>query len=77
MLRVLKECGGVEQLTVLCKLANCSSQIARGLEKKALIEIFDRVIMQDYYGDLNVPQATRLVLNAEQKELYPKLTNPF
>ncbi|MCA9730814.1 primosomal protein N' [candidate division KSB1 bacterium] len=67
MLRVLKECGGVEQLTVLCKLANCSSQIARGLEKKALIEIFDRVIMQDYYGDLNVPQATRLVLNAEQK----------
>ncbi|KAA3620197.1 MAG: primosomal protein N' [Calditrichaeota bacterium] len=77
MLDELKKSGGVEQLSRLCKSTNSSSQTAKALEKKRLIKLFDRVVEQDYYGDLHVPPAPRLVLNSEQEQAVTKISEPL
>ncbi len=76
MLRALDKAGGLEKLSRLCELAECSSQTARALEKKQLVEIFDRNVLRDYYGELQVPRASRLVLNAEQEKAVTAISKP-
>ncbi|KAA3656862.1 MAG: hypothetical protein DWQ10_14495, partial [Calditrichaeota bacterium] len=74
VLQALQASGGVEQLSRLCNAVNCSSQTVRSLEKKGFVEIFERVVMQDYYGDLQVPKASRLVLNKEQEHAVGRIS---
>lgn len=76
MLQALKNIGGIEKLARLCEISGSSSQTARALEKKKFVEIFDRVILRDFYGELQVPQASPIVLNQEQKAAVTAIRQP-
>lgn len=60
--------GGSKRQLDLLRETKASSDALRRLQRAGFIETFERRVERDYYGDLQVPPAPRLVLNDEQQQ---------
>ncbi len=67
VIEALQQAGGSMALSEALRRAAASHSSAKSLLAAGLIDVSERVKERDYYGDLQVPPAPKLVLNAGQQ----------
>lgn len=63
----LHEVGGSAKQVEVLQATQASSATVKSLVAAGFLEVFERRIERDYYGDLHVPPAPKLILNADQQ----------
>lgn len=63
----LQNAGGTQSRRSLLQDTAVSASVLKTLEKKKLVELFERKVERDYYGELRVPPAPELILNSDQE----------
>ena len=73
ILEALQRNGGSGRLHQILKETRASRTSANRLARLGMVEIYERRIERDYYGDLEVPPAPKLVLTAEQQQAVERI----
>lgn len=66
LIEVLAQAGGSMGMTEALRRARASHSSLKGLLAAGILQITERVKERDYYGDLHVPPAPKLILNDSQ-----------
>ena len=66
VIEVLQALGGSGRYRDVMRGISSPSQVLRSLVQAGIIEVFERRVERDYYGELEVPPAPKLVLNQDQ-----------
>lgn len=65
--------GGSARQAQLLKTTKSATSTLKVLAKAHRIELYERRIERDYYGDLSVPPAPKLILNQEQQQAVDRI----